>query len=68
MKAVYWILQKYIRDALKKPVDVAIATPDSLLRFRREGLCHCNVMLHSHMLVFVLILSLAHSDIIFGSF
>lgn len=61
MKAVYWILQKYIRDALKKPVDVAIATPDSLLRFRREGLCHCNVMLHSHMLVFC-------SDIIFGSF
>ena len=37
---VAFALQTYIQEALKKPVDVAIATPDSLLRFRREGLCH----------------------------
>ena len=30
-------MQKYIKDALETPVDIAVATPESLLRYRLEG-------------------------------
>lgn len=30
------VKRKFVRDALQMPVDVVIATPDSLLRYRRE--------------------------------
>ena len=29
-------MQRFIKESLKNPVDVAVATPDSLLKFRRE--------------------------------
>ena len=30
-------MQKYVKDALETPVDIAVATPESLLRYRLEG-------------------------------
>lgn len=36
VKCVFLPLQKFIRDALSKPVDVVIATPQSLLKYRQQ--------------------------------
>ena len=39
LHSIRWTLpmQKYVKDALETPVDIAVATPESLLRYRLEG-------------------------------